>query len=557
MEDIKNTIKRVLLSFVTPSLPLGAEISDTSIKLVLVRQDSPVQATLLDYAIIPLVPQGSSAAATPSSIIKNLLKEKKIFSATEARFVVSGPQVDSKRISLPAMPKDEMAQAISFQAKDHFLVDTQDSMLDFEQIDEKPGESGSKNIEIIATIAKNSLIDDRLSLFGDTQAPPSVVVPVAYGLFNLCRLGKCHKKEESETPMALIDIGSTTTTIVIIKYGKIRFIRQCGCAGNDFTNALMGTITTQRGRVEITREKAEELKRKIGIPSASAHELPEGLSAQQAISMLSPVIERLAGEIKRSFSFYQSEYNEGAVGSVCITGGTSRIKNIDAVLTEKLSMQVKLMDVPSGLVVKLPQEKVESFAADFPLIAPAIGAAISNPSELNIIPESYKKQRVDSLKRLTISGVMVVVIITLFVSYLFNIGEKMSLNKEMQGKQPQIDKLKDLKSLNIMIQQKNEIIEHTLRQQTPLYYVLKALSIITPPPVYIESIDIKENASKIRIRGIVRETAETGEGTLAKFIKALESSVIFSEVSLISCEDCVRENEAGLEFEINAVLGKE
>jgi len=154
----KDKFLKDLISKVMPQpLSLGIEISSESAKLALVKLQPPDSAYLLDYIIIPLGGKGSTEEKT--GLVKNILKEKNIRPDTQAKIIISGPDVDSKRIILPYMPNDEIAKALRWEAKDHFLLNIEESALDFEVLEEKAGEGISKNIEVVANIAKNSLID--------------------------------------------------------------------------------------------------------------------------------------------------------------------------------------------------------------------------------------------------------------------------------------------------------------------------------------------------------------------------------------------------------------
>lgn len=545
-------------------LSLGVEVSEYAIKLVLVKQEPPDSFSLLDYVILPFAAEDTTGKLDPATIIKNVLKEKKLFTATEAKLVISGPELDCKRITLPFMPKKEIVQALSLQAKDHFLFDIEGSMLDFEVLEEKTAKDGTRNIEVIASLAKKRLIDEKLSFFEATRVPPSVVVPVAYGLYNLYRL---YKERESAQPVALIDIGASTTTVVIIKNDKIRFIRQLGCAGADFTNAMTGALVSDKGRVELSLEEAEKLKKQIGIPDESAQQIKEGIPAHQISSMLRPVVERLGSEIKRSFDYYASEFNEGRVSKVIITGGTSKLKNIHSQLSHRLkdkysqafpalSIPSRPLEVPQGLKIDLMPERADSFKEDFSVLAPAIGAALSSPQGVNLIPVSYKMQKIKKIEKLSLRIIFIMISLILLTFYLFNFVQERLLRNLLAAKQPQWQKLQEIQNLHSKIVQKNAIIDHTLKNQVPLYYIFKTLSNLTPKPVYLESLIIEDKASNLKMEGVILETTEIAEVTLARFIKALEDSPFFNNVHLVSSQDTDISGRAALRFEISCKLGK-
>lgn len=543
--------EKLLSKFRPAPLSLGMEVSDYSIKLALVRGGSADSLSLLDYAIIPLVAKETRDKSDPISIIKNILREKRLFTATEVKLVISGTELDSKRITLPFMPKEEIAQALGLEAKEHFLFNIEESKLDFEILQETTTKDGTKHIEVMATLAKNRLIDEKLSFVKDAQFPPSAVIPAAYCLYNLYRL---YEKGESNQPVALIDIGASTTTVVIIKNNKISFIRQLGCAGKDFSNAMTGTLVSDKGKIELSSEKAEELKKQIGIPEESTQLTEEGISAQQLVSMVRPIIEKLTSEIKRSFSYYTSQFGGDRVTRVYLSGGTSKLKNIHTQLSQELSIPVESLGVPQGLKIKLIPERTDSFKEDFPILVAAIGAAISSPQGVNLIPTSYKLQRIKKMEKVSIRIIFIIISLIVLTSYLFNSAQEKVLRNLLAAKEPQYQQLQEVGALHSRITQKNTIIDHTFKNQVPLYYVFKALSNLIPRVVYLESLIIKDKASHLEMKGVVLETTEMAEVTLAEFIKALEDSQSFNNVLLVSSQDAEISGRQALEFEISCKL---
>ncbi|NQT90781.1 MAG: pilus assembly protein PilM [Candidatus Omnitrophica bacterium] len=550
-EDIEKIIKSLLSRFMPIPLSLGVDTSKDCVKLALTREEPQGAITLLDYRIVPLTPD-IKGAPDPTAVISDILREDRLSSGCKVKFVVSGREVDAKRISLPMMPKEEVAQALRWEAKDHFLLNIEESMLDFEVLQEVTADDGTKSLEVIATIANNRLIDEKISLFKDLQVSLSVVVPKAYALRNLYRL----TKEDSKEPVALIDIGSSTTTIVVIKNKKIRFIRQVGCAGKDFTNALSGTLVSDKGKIELTIEQAEEIKKNTGIPDESVQGSEEGISPQQVRVMLRPIVEKLASEIKRSFDYYTSQFSEGAVAKVFLSGGTSKLKNIRGELFQKLSVAVEPLDVSAALNVKITGKAPESLREDFPFIAAAIGAAISNSQGLNLIPISYKTQKTQRIKSQSIRAVLIVPALILAAVYLFNSAHEGVLRKLLAAREPQWQKLQELQDLHARIVQKDAIIDHTLKNQAPLYYIFKALSNSLLKPIYLKSLIVSDKASTLAVKGVVFETAQGAETTLAEFMKALERSPFFNDVTLDSSRDTNMSGRKAMEFRLSCQLEK-
>jgi len=555
LEKIDKTIKALIAKLLPTPLSIGVEENNSFLKVVLVKKDSPTQALLLDYSIIPLMPEDKDPlkkikALTP---IGKALSEKKFLSANEAKLTVSGQEVDGKRITLPFMPKEEIPQALRWEAKEHFLLDVDDSILDFELLGETTDPDGSKHIEVLSSVATKNIIDKKINLFKNTETLPSLVNTVAYGLCNLYKLSAL---SDQERPIGIIDMGNTTTTITIIKEGTTRFVRQCGCAGSDFTKAMTGVLVSDKGRVELSPEKAEELKRKIGIPDETADNAEADIPMAQLAAMIRPVLEKLESEIKRSFDYYASQFNEGSVSKVYLTGGTSKLKHIDSDLSKRLGIPVEYLSFPKGLKSKLSPEKANTLKDDFPFITSALGIALASPTGPNLIPEHYKKERLNRIEKLIARSIFILTCIVMLGLYFLELGNVKLLKDLLVVKKGEEAKIHEAHVLHSKILQKNEIVEKTLKNQPPFYYIFKALSSITPDDAYLESIDIKDKASVLTLGGIVTGSNKNEEKVLATFLKNLERSPFFTDVYLISSQDIKISDKSGLEFEIRCKLRK-
>jgi len=554
MTNIEQIINTFLSKVMPLPLQLGIEISYSCLKLVLIKRDSPTKATLLDYSIIPLAGGNTADAA---DAIKDILKDSKGLADAEAKFVISGSQVDTKRIALPSMPKEEIARALKYLAKEHLLLDIEESTLDFEILGEKTGADGSKNVEIIASIAENSLIEQKLSRFRDTKALPSIMIPVPYSLRNLNSLSKMIRYKSAEKPIALIDIGFSTTNIVILKGDSIRFTRQCGCAGGDLTHAMTGVLVSDKGKIELSSKRAEELKREVGLPEGSVQETKNGISTQQLNAMIRPVMEKLISEIKLSFEYYMSEHNEEPVSKVYLSGGTSRMKNICPQLSKALSLKVEALGIPQRLRIELPPKRANSFKGDFPVIAAPLGAALGSAKGMNLLPEKYKKERLRRLERLSARMIFIIIALIVLTLYLLKVGEEGSLRNVMAAKGPQWQKLREVQVLHNKISQKNTIANYILEGQPPYYYSFKALSNLAPRPVYFIRKNINSKTGNMVIEGVAFDTADPAESTLASFIRSMENSAFFRSVNLVSSRETDISGKSGIEFEISCKLKTE
>lgn len=556
LNKINDFIKPIVAKF-KPSLPtLGVELGKNSFKLSLLKKNSDHTATLLDYSIIELEEGKEYKDNEITALLEAAIKDMGVVQECNVNFIISGSEVDSKRIILPGMPKEDIVEALKWQAKDHFLLNTDESALDFEILKEKQTEDGNKNIELIANIASNKSVDEKVHFANDlfiNKTIPSAIAPVAYGLLNLYQLADTKK---SDSPIALIDIGLATTTIAIVKDQKMSLMRQLGVSGEDFTKALTGTLVSDAGRMELSLTEAENLKRNVGFPDETQREVKKGITALQVNSLMRPVLEKLANDIKRSLDYYASQFGEGKVTKIYLSGGSAKLKNITSQLFQRLSIPIEILKSPENLKLEFKNKDKSSFEDDFLKLVPSLGVALAAPNDVNLMPDNYRMEGVKRIEKVSARIIFMGVILFLAVFYIFNVAQEKTLNKVVSARRPEWEKLQEIQTLHSRIIQKNSIVNNTLKNQIPIYYLLKSLSTIIPGEIYLRNVRIENNATSIKIDGIAFEKGDIGEVILSKFIKSLEDSTLFHNVLLESSQDVTVSKKKALEFEISCNLGK-
>ncbi|MFC1806988.1 pilus assembly protein PilM [Candidatus Omnitrophota bacterium] len=553
MKSLEKISKNLLSKFLPIPLSLGIDAGESSIKITLVKRKSNNSASLLAWKVIDLSEDRDKEKEAFVSAVNMIVKEFNLPVGTQAKLLISGPQTDSKRVVLPPMPKDDIAQALRLQAKEHFLLNVDESRLDFEILQESATTDPAHQIEVMASIGQADLINHKISLLDDTHVTPSVVTLSAYGLFNAYALGRQDLPDE---PIALVDIGYAATNLIVIKKEKIKFIRQIGCGDRDFTSAMTGTFIAGQDKMGISSEEAEKIKREVGLPQQESSEQVHGvISAGQIISMLRPVVERMSSEIKRSFDFYSVQYGEGQVSKMILTGGGSKIRNLDKDLSKRLAVPVSLLDTPPGLKIKIRSNDEGPGPMDFSLLAGAVGACLSDISGVNLIPVSYKARKMKRLEIASARYIFIFIFILLIASYIFNVAQKKALVNLLSARKPEWHQLVEIQNLYTLTSQKNSIVNKTLKQQIPVYVLFKKLSNIIPKNAKFDRLTISNEVSHIQIRGLVYGSSEAAGQALADFIKAVEEAPFFQRVHLISSQHAKSSGKEALRFEIKANLG--
>lgn len=149
---------------------------------------------------------------------------------------------------------------------------------------------------------------------------------------------------EREMGVGIIDIGGGTSDFAIYKDGRIHYSKVLALAGNHFTQDLAYACM-------ISKENAEELKKKYGIISSEPYDSLINLdlgyehgNKNVPLSFITNVLRSRAEEIFELFDDEIKEYNLGVFmpTGLVLTGGGSLLAGVKEVAQHKLQMPVRI-----------------------------------------------------------------------------------------------------------------------------------------------------------------------------------------------------------------------
>lgn len=158
-------------------------------------------------------------------------------------------------------------------------------------------------------------------------------------------------EDERELGVALVDIGSSKTSIVVIKENIVRYVAVISFGGNNITEDIMKECN-------VVREVAEEIKRHHSscIPALAEHDRmfvipsPAGKEKRKySFDFISEIIGARVSEILEAVLWHieQSGYMEELGMGLVLTGGSSNILHIDK-LAEQITRLGTRIGEPSG-----------------------------------------------------------------------------------------------------------------------------------------------------------------------------------------------------------------
>ena len=508
---------------------VGLDIGTTSIKLAqFLKEEDGLRLVRAAKEEIAPTSDESSAEKGKLASLEKLIRG---IDVNKSKFIVSinCPKTAIRAISVPYMPRPELADGIRLEAKNYFPFPIEEAQLDFETVGEII-EKGVKKLQLLIATSPQKTVKGYLSLLEKAGIKPSSFVPTSY---TLQKLVKSSLSKEDKI-RCLVDIGSHFTELAIFKAKNLIFSRKIPIAGDDFTKAMTGVLSSDRGRTELTLEEAERLKRQVGIPPESESKMiDDKISTMQILSMLRTPLEQLISEIDRCFDYYREETGGGKVDSLILFGAGASLKGLCEFLSSGLGMEVEIGNPLEWL--KMESGAISDEDKGFCQMASAIGAGLSEAKGINLLPPEIKEETKRTFKR---SGIEATVVGAALVLVLIYIGMRIQLNN-FQKKIP-VAKM-ELSSLGPQLKQ---VAIFGLLAKEPYWDdVFKELSNIIPSDIYLTELSMENNV--MRMRGIVN--SQEPEESLSNFILTLERG-LFKNVKLITTREIT--GKTANEFEI-------
>lgn len=346
--------------FGKPKDIIGLDIGSSSIKLVKLKE-SGKGYQLERFGIQPLATElivdGTIMdAGMVVDAIKAILSEQKIKTKTAA-ISVSGNAVIVKKITLPAMSEDELAESIKWEAEQYIPFDINDVNVDFQILGSAQGAEGQPQINVVLVAVKKDKLNDYTALVTEAGLDPLVVDIDAFAIENMYSINYGATPGEIA---ALINIGAGIMNINILKDGTFAFARDISIGGNRYTE----TIQKELG---LSYEEAEKAKKSEAV---------EGVQADEVQRVINTVSAELASEITRSFDFFRTTSAHENIDKILISGGSAMLNGIAPFLTDKLGIGVELANPFKSIKINPKDFDPEYIQHVAPIAGVAVGLAM-------------------------------------------------------------------------------------------------------------------------------------------------------------------------------------
>jgi type IV pilus assembly protein PilM len=338
---------------------VGLDVGSFALKLVELSEAKSGEFSLQCLGIEPLSPEAIvDGSIMDSSLvveaIEKLNQETRVKNPSFATSL-SGHSVIIKKIELPTMPPEELAESIQWEAEQYIPFDINDVRLDYVLLSED--HSAADQMEVLLVAVKRDKVNDYVSVIGQAGRTPALVDVDVFAIQNAYELN--YDVDPSKI-VALVNMGASVSNINVLANGQTVFWRDITFGGNQFTEALQREFN-------LSFENAEALKRGREV---------EGYGASDARSVLNTVGAEMAGEIEKTFDFFSTTSSQGAVDDVMLSGGCSLTPGLTDVLAERLKTGLELMNPLRRVQYRESDFNSEWLESIAPMMAVSVGLAL-------------------------------------------------------------------------------------------------------------------------------------------------------------------------------------
>lgn len=444
----------------------------------------------------------------------------------------------SKRIEIPAIPQAELREAIKLKLKPDAPFDLSNAAFDFSVINEITQNDNSKMLDVICVAIPQQEIREQVLMLKQLGL---VCLSVSLLPWGYTRIVHKYIKQENDQPLGIVDMQDDRCYICVYKNNKFTFYRELPVTINKLKESLSGTLVTDAGRVQLTPEEINKVLFEQGIPA-------EG---NQVLAMLRPDLEKLGQEIKRSFAYYDTQYQGGKVERVLIGGKAAIIPNIDKFLSGESSLNVQRIsslnidkDIASpGLD---PQALAQSYAT--------FGLIIDWENNINLLPREFRSEKIEKFQMASLRWVVFVASLLLLVSYIFAKASVSAYQRHLDNAQLQLNVLSEIRNIKAKSDELGKFIQGIRGSELPVARILCELSMTNDKDLFFDNCTIDSVAKRIAIDGFVRDGGRDSNIILTQFASNLEKLDSFAEATISSVEKSGSGESALTRFRLTAKL---
>ena len=146
---------------------------------------------------------------------------------------ISGASASVKQITTMEMPADELASAMTFEARKHIPMDGTDGVIDYQIFGSNEREVDKIDVGLVA--CTKGVLSSHMDLLKECGLKPGIVDVDPIAITNAFT---CIKDMPEDGSVVILDIGSISSTLIVWGQGQQYFTRDLPIGGHNFVKEI-------------------------------------------------------------------------------------------------------------------------------------------------------------------------------------------------------------------------------------------------------------------------------------------------------------------------------
>ena len=341
---------------------VGIDISENGIIAAEIGGATKAHPVLLRQHGIPLPPGAVSKGEVVetrmvASALRHLWSSGR-FSSKNVVLGIGNSRVFARDLTVPKMSLERIRESLPFQTQEMLSFPVDSAVLDFYPIDEGIVDGAPVVNGLLVAGLKQAILENVKAVQLAGLNPIDVdLVPFALSRALL-------RGDMMSRTVAIIDVGASTTTVIVLAQGIPRFVRIIPTGGDDLTLALSQ-------RLDMTLEQAESLKRTVGM-------IPMSTDQQEVANIVRELVGDLITSLRSTLAYFSGAKVNETINQIVLTGGGAALNGFIAALSDFTGLPVTPGDPLASVVVSPRLARALKASGRGPGLSVAIGLALGS-----------------------------------------------------------------------------------------------------------------------------------------------------------------------------------
>lgn len=337
---------------------VGIDISSTAVKLLQLAQVGG-RYRIEHYAVEPLPANAvSEKNIVEVEAVGDAIRRAVTRSGTKTKMAsaaVSGSSVITKIIPMAAdLDEADLEAQVQIEANQYVPYPIEEVSLDFEVVG--PVKDNPEMVHVLLAASRTENVDIRIAALDLAGLVTKVMDVEAFAMENAFQLIVDQLTVPMDAVIAIIDVGATTTTLLVLKNQRTVYSREQIFGGKQLTDEVMR-------RYGLSYEDAGLAKRQGGLPES------------YDIEVLQPFKEAMVQQISRLLQFFFAGSEHSKVEQIVLAGGCAAIGGVTEMVEEQLGVPCIVAN-PLANMSLASRVQAQAVAQDAPALMIACGLAL-------------------------------------------------------------------------------------------------------------------------------------------------------------------------------------